>query len=360
MSDLSRSYGLLLRAYPRWYRRERGLEILTTLLDAAAPGQRRPTAREIIHVIVSGVRFRFRPPRGLGFRLIAIMAASSVALVGAASGTMLSSYPGPPSDDQAIAVFETAFGHRPTNIPGPPIQCAGWGCPNDRAPGDAVVAFDAQLDGADHVVVWNDDRSTDPASAITQAHDRLAAAGWQVEPITRQEDTWTCEECDPAKIWYFFSASKGGTAVAVTGHFDRDTAANPDVSMSVSKALRLDAVALLVLGALGGLLIGWLATVWALHRLRRHSYPIPRLAFLISLPFLALGALAVLMATYFAVVVVIVTGHHSADKLMIPAWFLSMLPPVPYIMAFSAVVTLVLAALPIGVGRRPHGLHIAR
>lgn len=39
---LRRCYQRRLRAYPRWYRRERGAEILTVLLDAAAPGQRRP------------------------------------------------------------------------------------------------------------------------------------------------------------------------------------------------------------------------------------------------------------------------------------------------------------------------------
>jgi hypothetical protein len=35
---LARSYARLLRSYPGWHRREHGLEILTTLLDAAEPG----------------------------------------------------------------------------------------------------------------------------------------------------------------------------------------------------------------------------------------------------------------------------------------------------------------------------------
>jgi hypothetical protein len=53
---LRRRYQRLLWAYPNWYRRERGLEILTTLLDAAQPGQHRPTSRDVINVTVQGVR----------------------------------------------------------------------------------------------------------------------------------------------------------------------------------------------------------------------------------------------------------------------------------------------------------------
>jgi hypothetical protein len=42
---LGRAYRRLMWAYPRWYRRERGAELVTTLLDDAAPGQRWPRGR---------------------------------------------------------------------------------------------------------------------------------------------------------------------------------------------------------------------------------------------------------------------------------------------------------------------------
>jgi hypothetical protein len=57
--ELERRYRRLLLAYPRWYRSVRGLEMLTTLLDAAAPGQRRPTWRDLV---LRGLRCRLGLP----------------------------------------------------------------------------------------------------------------------------------------------------------------------------------------------------------------------------------------------------------------------------------------------------------
>src|SRR5690349_7655803 len=59
---LERAYRLLLRAYPGSYRRRHEREIVTTLLEMAAPGQRRPGAAEVRHLIASGIRQRFRLP----------------------------------------------------------------------------------------------------------------------------------------------------------------------------------------------------------------------------------------------------------------------------------------------------------
>jgi hypothetical protein len=53
---LERAYRRLIRAYPRAYRRARGNEIVATLLDGAAPGQRYPRAREVVDVVTGGVR----------------------------------------------------------------------------------------------------------------------------------------------------------------------------------------------------------------------------------------------------------------------------------------------------------------
>lgn len=66
MPELERSYRRLLCAYPRFYRRERGLEILTTLLDAAEPGQVRPSPSEAMSLLWIGLRYRFVPPTRIG------------------------------------------------------------------------------------------------------------------------------------------------------------------------------------------------------------------------------------------------------------------------------------------------------
>ena len=59
-SALERRYRHLLSAYPDAYRETHGEEILTTLMDGAAPGQVRPDAREAIGLVVGGLRTRAR------------------------------------------------------------------------------------------------------------------------------------------------------------------------------------------------------------------------------------------------------------------------------------------------------------
>jgi hypothetical protein len=58
MSPLERRCRSLLRAYPRWYRRQRGDEMLATLLESSQPGQRWPSARDTRALIIGGLRVR--------------------------------------------------------------------------------------------------------------------------------------------------------------------------------------------------------------------------------------------------------------------------------------------------------------
>lgn len=55
---LARRYRALLAFYPRWYREQRGAELVGTLLDAARPGQARPTWREMRALVLEGLRVR--------------------------------------------------------------------------------------------------------------------------------------------------------------------------------------------------------------------------------------------------------------------------------------------------------------
>jgi hypothetical protein len=58
VSPLERRCRTLLLAYPRWYRRQRGDEMLATLLEASQPGQLWPSARDARALIVGGLRVR--------------------------------------------------------------------------------------------------------------------------------------------------------------------------------------------------------------------------------------------------------------------------------------------------------------
>ena len=58
MSALERRFRWLLRAYPAWYRRHRGGEMLGTLLEASPPGARWPSFRDARALVIGGVRVR--------------------------------------------------------------------------------------------------------------------------------------------------------------------------------------------------------------------------------------------------------------------------------------------------------------
>ena len=61
-ADLERRYRLLLLAFPRRYRAQRGEEMLTTLMEAARPGQRWPSAPDVADVLTHALRIRLGVP----------------------------------------------------------------------------------------------------------------------------------------------------------------------------------------------------------------------------------------------------------------------------------------------------------
>jgi len=91
VTPLERRYRLWLLAYPGEYRREHDEELVGTLLEAAAPGQEWPSAREAGALLTGGLRTRARlaaasPVRmwtdGLRLGLIVYLAVACVATAG--------------------------------------------------------------------------------------------------------------------------------------------------------------------------------------------------------------------------------------------------------------------------------------
>jgi hypothetical protein len=60
MTALERRYHWLLRAYPAWYRAQRGDEILGTLLEASAPDRSWAAGRDASALVAGGLRVRAR------------------------------------------------------------------------------------------------------------------------------------------------------------------------------------------------------------------------------------------------------------------------------------------------------------
>jgi hypothetical protein len=337
---LLRSYRRLMWAYPRWYRRERGAELLTTLLDAAAPGQQRPTSTDVRDLVGGGIRTRMRPPRTAIARAVAVQVALYVAVLGAAAGILMSGYPGPPAEAEAIAAAMVAVPQPPRNLPGPVLECDML-CA-DPVPGDDVTAFRRTWDYTDSVHIMYRPPPDQVSTVVTQARQRLAGAGWRVTPLRVQNDGFVS-----------FEASKGRLALMVTGQ----TAQNGDGSLGigVTKSRSTGAVLWLVGGAVAGLLTGWLLAAWALQRFRRHRDLRRRAVTVLAGPYLVLGTLFVFGVLRMALVVA-VFDRAEARNLKAP---LFLLPDpattywvLPASVALSALAALVACAVP-GRARQP-------
>jgi hypothetical protein len=329
---LPSSYRRLLRAYPRWYRRERGVEILTTLLDATVPGQRRPARQDAVDIVGSGLRCRLRPPTGVGYRLTVAVMALFASLVGLAVAGLLSR-PGAPTQAQAVAAASVATSVRPAMVAGPTAVCA-W-CP---------TWDDGPLQRHDFVAVGYRTPPQDVPARLAQAHARLAAAGWRVGPLTEDTDAGTVR----------VKADKDGIAISLTGvlatvFLDKDMS-RPDptfvpVTLVVTRGVTALAAVALTAGFLGGLLTGWLLTAWGLQCFRRHRRAVRATMLATGLPVLVLAGTMDTIAAQWAIGLT-VFGHWSSGYLRAPAIGLAAVPALLAVVAVLAFATATVAAIP--------------
>lgn len=87
MSPLERRCRWLLLAYPAWYRRDRGGEMLGTLLEASPPGASWPSFRDARALVIGGARVR-------GWTWLISMLWVVIGAAGAVYGTVTFSHPG--------------------------------------------------------------------------------------------------------------------------------------------------------------------------------------------------------------------------------------------------------------------------
>lgn len=176
---LERRYRRLLLAFPRVYRRERGPEIVTTLLDAAPDGQRRPTRRETVDLLTSGLRYRFGV-RGAGAVFAVVCGVLGGAMAMSALGGFLGwqTAPALPSDADARAIVAPAL------PPATSAQPQRFDVLFDTEPGAANSWLVGSLDYTNGSVAFDVAGVTD--DAIAQTLTRLRAAGWQ--PTGARED----------------------------------------------------------------------------------------------------------------------------------------------------------------------------
>jgi hypothetical protein len=288
----------LLLAYPRPYRRRHGPEIVTTLLEMAPPGRRRPGPADAAHLLASGLRQRFRLPVG---RPLALIAAIMAALAGGALGAAAGSWAGAQTfADLPGDAAMTAAAQRASGVPGasPPQR---WSSPwwHESAHADTEVT------------AW------DPE----QARQRLAADGWTVSGITPQTGTGaTIDETTHAMVEFpltgaRFTAEADGLVLTVRGHVGEPPGRPADRHGSVSvQAAALSTPVfrpLVVAGALLGLAAGWLVAAAVAYRMRRT--PPVRWSVAVGLNGAALAALALPSVAVYGNVVRALTGDGGTD-----------------------------------------------
>jgi len=245
---LERRYSRLLRAYPRSYRERRGTEMVTTLLEMAEAGYSGPSRMEAAHLVLCGLRQRFRLPAGRPLAWVgALLAAVVLGAFGATAGTWLGW--------QTAASIPSDGGLRALNA-------AMTGMP---AP--AAVYHDSSAMKGPDGVVRADGTSGYSAERIRAA---LTAAGWRITSF-RDWDAGMIVGLDEGlsgavtvrtKI-VNYQATKGdlklrGDGSVVAGGADRGLAGQASYRTDVWPREPLAVRPLTVAGLIVGLFVGWL------------------------------------------------------------------------------------------------------
>jgi hypothetical protein len=223
---------LLLAAYPARLRRRHGSELITTMAEAAGPDG--PTRADRRHLVLDGLRERFRLPPG---RPLAMVAAVLALLVGGAIGAAAGSWAGMWTYPKAPA-------------PGPVVsQAIG----SDATPDPHPTGMRLRSDSLNRL-----NAGVDATAAAGRARDRLSAAGWTATPVVVSGGTDGIHYRRAA-----FGAEKSGVHLQVTAYYSDDRLLEID-----GWSLRPPAyVPLVVGGMLLGLLAGWLAAAALTYRI---------------------------------------------------------------------------------------------
>jgi hypothetical protein len=340
---LQRRYSRLLMAYPRWHRRERGLEMLTTMLDAAEPGRRRPAVADAMDIIRGGLRCRFRPPRGFRPRAATVIVVLFAALAGStiAARWAASILAPTPTESQAATAAGVALGKAPRNVPGPVETCPYYCFHEWVDGGDQIVTFDVPFDensGVDYVTVVSWEPYGEEAPVTDGARARLAAAGWVLGDLTVQGNGTR-----------YFTATQGGLSLYMIAAREVSI---PTVIMQVEHRIPVAVPLAAGIGLPIGALIGWLLAVWILQR-RRRQQPVVRAVSGVwgLLTLMIMGAVVTQNLQLFGFALLSRGGGEATatNVALLPASGVSALLFTPVLTVILAVVVLVnlpLAALP--------------
>ncbi|MBL7253893.1 hypothetical protein [Paractinoplanes lichenicola] len=253
MSDEARQvrrYRLLLLAYPGRFRRRRGTEMITTMLELGEPSR-----SDAWHLIASGVRERFRLPSGRPFTVVgALLVTLALGMFGAAAGSWLGS-PGLPARSEVMHLVNPAVS-------------------NPMASFSHRTSWSGRADSLNFTLA---PKAQQPSWTVEDARTGLIAAGWTITEFTAdpRPASITCTTDD---ICTFDSSSatvlaeRDGLVLSGTAtDFLADktgTAWIGGLTGSVVVGRGAVYLPLTIAGGLLGALTGWLLTAAFAYRIR--------------------------------------------------------------------------------------------
>lgn len=267
--ELERWHRRLLWAYPIGYRRTHGQEILTTLMDSAEPGQRKPHRADVADLLRGALRQWFRLPTGKSAVIAAVLTAMTLGAVGAASASWLAwqTTADLPSETAALQTAETVAG-TPLNRP------------------DIVLMDHTQI--AWRGVHVQEHSRPIPNWGIEAAQTRLQADGWELGPVRKHSLDPTGRD----RLRYqTFQATRSGLLLTV--HASPHSATDVSgfhLQAAINPAQPEWEPGAVLLGWFVGAGTGWILTGWTMYQLRRRSLPRRLATFALGLTALGLAA----------------------------------------------------------------------
>jgi hypothetical protein len=265
---LARRYRRLLLAYPRAYRRSRGNELLGALLDAAPPGQTRPTVREAANLIRHGLRAHLGRPAS---RTVVVWAVLTVVICGVFSAAFATragwetARPLPRTAEARAMLAEIMPGQEFAGLEDAPAmfviygQPLGWNMASDLLFGDGGEYAQSGIAGGLTVP------DLPPQETVKLVQQNLRAHGWTLYAVMVR-DIYTCTApCDPDGQYTTIVAQRGDTVFQMEV-YPPEIPISPSISAGFVRATPFAVYPFGLGGGVLGAVVAFLLFGWASRR----------------------------------------------------------------------------------------------